>query len=37
MKYVEEAVALRDNLAAATGTITRAVRARAPKPAVFQP
>ena len=45
MKYVDEALALRDNLAAATGydkteaggTITRAVRARAPKPAVFQP
>lgn len=37
MKYVEEAIALRDNLAAAPGTITRAVRARAPKPAVFQP
>lgn len=35
MKYVEEAIALRDNLAAAPGTITRAVRARAPKPAVF--
>ena len=37
MKYVEEAIALRDNLAAATGYDNSGGTSQSAKPAVFQP